>query len=69
MKKSTNFFTVSEFKYPTFNCLPTELDLIDEIGKIIDNSDFSMPIIAFNTYQLEVYNYIEKIREFERLKF
>ena len=29
MKKATNFFAVSEFKFPNFSCLPTEVDLID----------------------------------------
>ena len=29
MKKATNFFAVSEFKFPNFNCLPSEVDLID----------------------------------------
>ena len=52
MKKATNFFAVSEYKYPTFSCLQTEVDSVDEIGKITDNSDFSMPLVAFNSYQL-----------------
>ena len=67
MKKATNFFAVSEFKFPNFSCLPTEVDLIDQIGKITDNSDFSMPLVAFNSHQLQAFHYIEKAREFERL--
>ena len=50
MKKATNFFAVSEFKFPNFNCLKDEIDLIDQIGKVTDNSDFSMPLVAFNTH-------------------
>ena len=50
MKKATNFFAVSEYKYPSFSCLETEIESIDQIGNIIDNSDFSMPLVAFNTY-------------------
>ena len=50
MKKATNFFAVSEFKYPTFNCMQEEVDLIDTIGKITDNSDFSMPLVTFNSH-------------------
>ena len=41
MKKSTNFFAVSEFKFPKFESMAREIDVIDEIGKITDNSDFS----------------------------
>ena len=64
IKKGTNFFKVSEFKEPTFNFLNHELELIDQLGKITDISDFSMPLVAFNTYQLEIYNYKEKLRDF-----
>ena len=67
MKKATNFFAVSEFKFPNFNCLKDEIDLIDQIGKVTDNSDFSMPLVAFNTHQLSAFHYIEKAREFEKL--
>jgi hypothetical protein len=68
MKKATNFFAVSEFKFPSFSCLPDEIDLIDSIGKITDNSDFSMPLVVFNTHQLSTFHYIEKAREFEKLQ-
>jgi hypothetical protein len=50
MKKATNFFAVSEYKYPSFSCLTQEVDSIDTIGNITDNSDFSMPLVAFNTF-------------------
>jgi hypothetical protein len=43
--------------------------MIDGIGKINDNSEFSMPICAFNTHTLQVYNYSERIRDFKELKY
>jgi len=46
-----------------------ELENIDQLGKITDNSDFSMPLVAFNTYQLQVFNYDEKLKDFRELKF
>ncbi len=52
LKKGTQFFKSSNFKYPTFSYINNELELIDNLGKITDNSDFSMPLITFNTYQL-----------------
>jgi hypothetical protein len=60
IKKGVNFFKVSSFREPTFNFLNHELELIDQMGKVTDTSDFSMPLVAFNTYHLEIYNYIEK---------
>ena len=53
MKKSTNFFAVSEFKFPKFESMAREIDVIDEIGKITDNSDFSMPLVVFNSFNLK----------------
>lgn len=68
MKKATNFFAVSEFKPPKFESMASEIEIVDEIGKITDNSDFSMPLVVFNTYNLKyVFNYYEKLRDFERL--
>ena len=38
------------------------------MGSILDNSDFSMPLVVFNTYNLShCYNYFEKMRQFEKL--
>jgi hypothetical protein len=37
---------------------------IEKIGRIVDNSDFSMPLVVFNSQQLEAYSYQEQIREF-----
>lgn len=68
MKKTTSYFAVSEFKFPSFHSLETELESVDQIGHVIDNSDFSMPLVVFNTYNLKYcYNYFEKMREFERI--
>lgn len=68
MKKATNFFAVSEFKPPKFESMASEIETIDQIGKITDNSDFSMPLVVFNTYNLKyIFNYYEKLRDFERL--
>lgn len=68
IKKSTTFFAVSQYKLPTFDSMQSEVDLIDSIGKIADNSDFSMPLVVFNTFNLQnCYNYFEKMRSFERL--
>ena len=62
------FFKSSEFKYPTFSYINHDLELIDSLGKITDNSDFSMPLVAFNTYQLQVFNFFERLRDFKELK-
>ncbi|CDW86358.1 kelch motif family protein [Stylonychia lemnae] len=69
LKKGSQFFKSSDFKFSTFSYLALELENIDQLGKITDNSDFSMPLVAFNTYQLQVFNYHEKLRDFKELKF
>ena len=50
-KRSDNdIFSRSEFKMPTFSQAGTkDIGIIDQIGKIVDNSDFSMPLVVFNT--------------------
>ena len=69
LKKGTQFFKSSEFKFPTFGYIATDLELIDNIGKITNNSDFSMPLVAFNTHTLQVFNFIERDRDYRELKF
>ena len=48
--------------------MQSEVEMVDNIGKISDNSDFSMPLVVFNTYNLSnCFNYFEKMRHFEAL--
>ena len=50
-KRSDNdIFSRSEFKMPSFSQIgEKDISIIDQIGKIVDNSDFSMPLVVFNT--------------------
>ena len=49
-RSDNDIFSRSEFKMPSFHQIGTkDLSVIDEIGKIVDNSDFSMPLTVFNT--------------------
>jgi hypothetical protein len=67
MSKPTNFFAVSEFKFPTFLHMQAEIDSLNALGQVQDNSDFSAPLVVFNTYNLSsCYVYLEKMRQFER---
>jgi hypothetical protein len=35
---------------PTFSQMGTkDISFLDQMGKIVDNSDFSMPLVVFNT--------------------
>jgi hypothetical protein len=46
-------FSRSEFKMPSFKQVGVkDIEVISQIGKIVDNSDFSMPLVVFNTQQL-----------------
>jgi hypothetical protein len=50
-RSDNDIFSRSEFIMPTFQQAGLkDLNYIDEIGKITDNSDFSMPLVVFNTY-------------------
>ena len=50
---------------PTFSQAGTkDISILDEIGKIVDNSDFSMPLVVFNSNQLQAFSYQEHMREF-----
>jgi hypothetical protein len=42
-----------------------DISVIDEIGKIVDNSDFSMPLVVFNTQKLQAFCFEEHLREFK----
>ena len=66
-KRSDNdIFSRSSFKMPTFHRIGSkDIEAIDQIGKIVDNSDFSMPLVVFNSQQLEAFSYQEHLREFK----
>lgn len=35
---------------PSFHKIGSkDIEILDEIGKIVDNSDFSMPLVVFNS--------------------
>jgi hypothetical protein len=34
-----------------------EIEMVNQIGKIVDPSDFSMPLAVFDTYQFQAYSY------------
>lgn len=49
-KSDNDIFSRSEFKMPSFHEMgQLDISLLDKIGKIVDNSDFSMPLVVFNT--------------------
>ena len=57
-RSDNDIFARSEFKLPTFSQIGLrDLSIIDEIGRITDNSDFSVPLVVFNTHQLEAFSY------------
>lgn len=57
-RSDNDIFSRSEFKMPTFsNTGEKDISTIDLLGKIVDNSDFSLPLVVFNTQQLQAYSY------------
>lgn len=52
-RSDNDIFSRSEFKMPTFSHVGLkDISIIDQIGKVNDNSDFSVPLVVFNTHQL-----------------
>jgi hypothetical protein len=48
-RSDNDIFARSEFKMPTFSHIgEKDINALDMIGKIVDNSDFSIPLVVFN---------------------
>ena len=49
-RSDNDIFSRSAFKMPSFHRIgQKDMEVIDHIGKIVDNSDFSMPLVVFNS--------------------
>lgn len=64
-RSDNDIFSRSQFKMPSFSQMgENDISMIDQIGRIVDNSDFSMPLVVFNTQQLQAFSFQEHLREF-----
>jgi len=65
MNKKPYFLKAATFKPPKFETVKNDIEELMSIGKIIDTSEYSSPLIAVNTYSLELLQYKEKYKKFD----
>lgn len=63
--RKTFFLENSAFVPPTFETVSSDVDEIMDFGRIIDNSEFSEPLIVMNTYNFELLEYKQQTKGFE----
>jgi hypothetical protein len=64
-ERKTHFLKNSEFVPPTFETVSFDVDEIMDFGRVIDNNEFSEPLIVMNTYNFELLEYQQNTKEFE----
>ena len=63
--KESNFLRNSKFVYPTFDTVATDVEDIMDYGRIVDNSEYSKPLIVMNTFNFELLEYRQSNKSFE----
>ena len=66
--KKNYFLRNSKFATPTFETVSTDAEFIMDFGRIVDNCEFSQPLILMNTYQFELLEYKQKFKNFEKVE-
>ncbi|CAI2362087.1 unnamed protein product [Moneuplotes crassus] len=66
-EKKTYFLRNSRFVPPTFETVSSDLPDIMDIGRIVDNCEFSEPLITMNTYNFELLEYKQDVKGFQKV--
>eukprot|EP00347_Sterkiella_histriomuscorum_P006037 403354304 len=66
-QKKPYYFKLPKHSPTLFNTIDTDLNLIDKMGKIMDNSSVQTPLVVFNTQQFGLFEYREKAHGFVQL--
>ena len=61
------FLRNSKFVTPTFETVASDLEDIMDFGRIVDNCEFSEPLITMNTYNFELLEYKQSIKDFQQV--
>lgn len=59
---------MSRYQHSEFKYIETDLQKIDHVGKIVDNSNMQTPLAVFNTESFGVFEYREKLQQFISLQ-
>lgn len=53
---------------PSFETVKNDIEDLMQIGRIVDMSEYNEPIIAVNTFTLEVHQFSDKSQTFELVR-
>ena len=61
INKKVSYFNTNSFVYPSFSSLDSDIEFIKNFGKVINNSTYELPIVAFNTvnFDMQEFNYLK----------
>jgi hypothetical protein len=61
------FLRNAKYVPPSFQTVRTDVEGIMDIGRIVDNCEFTRPLTLMNTYNFELLEYSQSIRSFARI--
>jgi hypothetical protein len=66
-QRKNYFLRNSKFEPPKFDTVATDVEDIMDFGRVVDQSEFSQPLIIMNTYNFELLEYKQTIKTFEHV--
>ena len=67
-ERKTYFLRNSKFVPPSFETVSTDIEDLMDFGRIVDNWEFSEPLITLNTYNFELLEYKQDIKGFTQVE-
>lgn len=67
-QKKTYYFKLPKYQESEFKYIESDLQRVETMGKIIDNSNSQIPIVIFNTESVGVFDYRESRQSFVPLQ-
>ena len=67
LDKRPHFLEASRFSLPIFETVKSDAAELMGVGKVTDTSDMAEPLVVLNTYNLELFQYVEATKFFERV--
>ena len=64
-ERKTYFLRNSKFVPPTFEIVSSDLEDIMDIGRVVDNCEYSEPLTIMNTYSFELLEYKQDLKGFQ----
>jgi arginine repressor len=59
--KKPYYFKIARYQNSEFKYIERDLQAIDKMGKLINNSNYQTPLTVFNTENFGVFEYREKL--------